>query len=1009
MNNKPNFEWLSDPAVFAVNRKPAHSDHRFYETRPQAEAMAEMPLSFSLNGAWRFAYARNTKEIPQGFWEKDYDVSGWENILVPSHIQLAGYDKCQYINTMYPWDGHSELRPPQIDESYNPCGCYVRSFVVPERLKNKPLTISFQGVETAFYLWCNGQFAGYSEDSFTPAEFDLSEFIKADENRLAVLVCKRSTGSWLEDQDMWRFSGIFRSVYLYAKPRVHLYDLFVQASLNETFDKAEITLQMQVENAQGAQAEIELFAPDGTRVYSSLDIPLSESCAHTFSIDSPALWSAERPDLYQLLITIQKDGETIEAVPEKIGVRRFEMKDGVMCLNGKRIVFHGVNRHEFDCRAGRCVSYDDMVWDAKFMKQHNINAVRTSHYPNQTQWYRLCDEYGIYLIDETNLESHGSWQKLGQVKPDWVVPGDREDWLNIVLDRAKSMLERDKNHPSILIWSCGNESFGGKDIYEMAQYFRRRDPSRLVHYEGVFHDRRFPGTSDMESRMYAKPEQIEEYLKTNPEKPFISCEYMHAMGNSLGNMDEYIALEEKYPQYQGGFIWDYIDQAVIKQTENGETLAYGGDFGDRPTDYNFCTDGVVYADRSPSPKVQEMKYLYQDIVLVPDEHGVLIRNKNLFTDTSCGTFYWTLMLDGKVLKDGCFTCTVEPLNEQYVTIVFDAECAGEAVLTVTFCLNSKTIWAEKGHELAFGQAVIKRGSRQEKEKVSAGKTRIVHGDINTGVHGKDFSVLLSRQEKGIVSLRYDGIEFITRPPKPEYWRASTDNDRGCGFNYKSACWMPASRTQICTDIAEEERDGCVTFTYTYRPLMWSECEAIVSYTVQKDGSIDVAARFAGAENLPDLPLFGLVLRLPKEFENVNYYGLGPEENYIDRSSGARLGTFRFTAPENLSRYVVPQECGNRTGVRFAEVTNESGFGLRFEARDTPLELQVLPYTAQELENALHIGELPPASYTNVRIAVKQMGVGGDDSWGAPVHEAYHMPANRQYAFSFTIRKCGGEG
>ena len=1008
MNNKPNFHWLSDPAVFAVNRKPAHSDHCFYETRSEAETMGKMPLAFSLNGAWRFAYAENTKEIPQGFWEKEYDVSLWENILVPSHIQLAGYDKCQYINTMYPWDGHSELRPPQIDENYNPCGCYVRSFVVPEHLKDKPLTISFQGVETAFYLWCNGQFVGYSEDSFTPAEFDLSEFIEADENRLAVLVCKRSTGSWLEDQDMWRFSGIFRDVYLYAAPQVHLYDLFAAANLNESLDRAEITLRMQVTNAQGAQAEIELFAPDGTKVYSVSGIALSGNCTHTFSIENPSLWSAEQPDLYKLFITIQKDGRTIEVIPERIGVRRFEMKDGVMCLNGRRIVFHGVNRHEFDCRTGRSVSYEDMVWDVKFMKRHNINAVRTSHYPNQTQWYRLCDEYGIYLIDETNLESHGSWQKMGQVKPDWVIPGDREDWLDIVLDRAKSMLERDKNHPSILIWSCGNESYGGNDIYEMAQYFRRRDPSRLVHYEGVFHDRRYPGTTDMESRMYALPAQIEEYLRSNPEKPFISCEYMHAMGNSLGNLDEYIELEEKYPQYQGGFIWDYIDQAVIKQTESGEILAYGGDFGERPTDYNFCTDGVIYADRTPSPKVQEMKYLYQNIVIVPDEHGVLIRNRNLFTDTSNGTFYWTVFLDGEEDQNGSFACTVEPQQEQYVPIAYEAKGNKEAALTVSFRLNNETIWAEKGYELAFGQAVVKSGFQQVRE-ISDGETRIVHGDINVGVHGKDFSVLLSRQEKGIVSLRYDGREFITSPPKPEYWRASTDNDRGCRFDYKSACWMFASRTQICTDIKEEEHDGKVTFTYTYRPLALSECEAAVSYTVQKDGSIDVTARFTGAESLPDLPLFGLVLRLPPEYQNVAYYGLGPEENYIDRRCGARLGKYRFNAEENLSRYVVPQECGNRTGVRYAEVTDNSGFGLRFEAKDMPFELQVLPYTAQELENALHIDELPPKRYTNVRIAAKQMGVGGDDSWGSPVHEPYRLPANRPLAFSFGIKKCGGEG
>lgn len=999
----PNFEWLSDPAVFAANRLPAHSDHRFYQSEEQAGQMGEMPLQFSLNGAWRFAYAKNTKEIPQGFWADGYDVSRWDNITVPSHIQLAGYGKCQYCNTMYPWDGHSELRPPQVDENDNPCGCYVRNFVLPKELKGKPLILSFQGVETAFYLWCNGSFAGYSEDSFTPAEFDLSPYIRDGENTLAVLVCKRSTGSWLEDQDMWRFSGIFRDVFLYAVPQVHLRDLFVKAELDDSFSKAAVTLSMQIENADGAQMDVTLYHPEGKAVYEAHKIGLSGECSYTFEVLSPMLWSAEQPNLYRLIITLKKDGDVIEAVPEQIGFRRFEIKDGIMCLNGKRIVFRGINRHEFNCRTGRCLSDEDMLWDIEFMKQNNINAVRTSHYPNQTQWYRLCDEYGIYLIDETNLESHGSWQKMGRVMPDWVVPGDREDWCDIVLDRARSMFERDKNHPSILIWSCGNESFGGKNINKIACFFREHDPSRLVHYEGIFHDRRYPETSDMESRMYAKPAEIEAYLKTNPEKPYISCEYMHAMGNSLGGMDEYTALEDRYPQYQGGFIWDYIDQALIKQTGHGGVLAYGGDFTDRPTDYNFCTDGVVYADRTPSPKVQEIKYLYQSIEIRPCVSGVQIRNKNLFAGAEDGLFVWQLLEDGEERAHGSFETAISPQEQAFIPLEYRAEqYEGELALTVSYVLKENIKWAQAGHVLAFGQAVV-RDSKAKKDCTGGSALKIVHGDINTGVHANGFSILLSKQEHGIVSLRYGGREFITFPPKPEYWRASTDNDRGCGFDYLSGCWMFASRTQRCTNVQSSEQDGEVTVAYTYQPLAHSGCTVVIAYMVRKDKSIKVTARFEGAEKLPDLPLFGLALRLPPEYRNVKFYGLGPEENYTDRSRGAKLGVYRYRADKNLPGYVVPQECANHTGVRCAEVTDDSGFGLRFEADSAPFELQVLPYTAQELENARHVDELPPVRCMNVRIAARQMGVGGDDSWGAPVHEAYHIPADKPFAFSFTIK------
>jgi len=422
---------------------------------------------------------------------------------------------------MYPWDGHSYLRPPQVSEEYNPVGSYVKYFTLDENIKNNNIYISFQGVESAFYLWLNGEFVGYSEDSFTPAEFDLTKHIKRGENKLAVEVYKRSTGSWLEDQDFWRFSGIFREVYIYATPKTHINDIFVRTDLDSEYRNALLRLDLKIKGDINGTIDFVLKDKENIEVLKSCDNNLTENMSMTFPVDNVNLWSAESPYLYKLYCIIKDSkGDILEIVPQKVGFRKFEMKNKVMMINGKRMIFKGINRHEFNCNKGRAITKEDMLWDIKFLKQYNINAVRTSHYPNQSYWYELCDEYGIYLMDETNLETHGSWQKMGQIKPDWVIPDGKEEWFDIVMDRAVSMLERDKNHPSILIWSCGNESFGGENIYKMSQYFRKKDPTRLVHYEGVFQDRRFNETSDMESRMYAKVGQIEEYLNDNPEKPY---------------------------------------------------------------------------------------------------------------------------------------------------------------------------------------------------------------------------------------------------------------------------------------------------------------------------------------------------------------------------------------------------------------------------------------------------------------------------------------------------------
>ena len=695
--------------------------------------------------------------------------------------------------------------------------------------------------------------------------------------------------------------------------------------------------------------------------------------------------------------------ELIEIIPQKVGFRKFELVNGIMKLNGKRIVFKGINRHEFNAEHGRSLTKEDMLWDIKFMKRHNINAVRTSHYPNQSLWYDLCDEYGIYLIDEANLESHGSWQKLGKCEPSWNVPGSIPEWEGCVVDRAKSMLERDKNHPSILIWSCGNESYAGENILSMTKFFKERDNSRIVHYEGVFWNRDFNEISDIESRMYAKAADIEEYLNTNPEKPYISCEYMHAMGNSCGGMMKYTELEDKYEMYQGGFIWDYIDQALYRINDNGEkVLAYGGDFTDRATDYNFCGNGIVFADRTISPKAQEVKFLYQNIKINVDINGTTIKNENLFTNLDKYDFEYLLEKEGKIIQKGTVQLKGNPGEEVYIEIPWIKDLkAGEYVYTVSAKLRNDEIWAEKGFELAFGQ--MSREVKCEKQE-SLKKLNVVYGDVNVGIIYENFKVMFSQTEGGIVSLIYDDKEYITRTPKQIYWRASTDNDKGYKHEYACGEWAYATMFQKCIDfevkVSEDNTKANITYTYELPNIARNLVK--VNYLVTSPGIIKVNIKYNGAEGLSELPTLGMSFKLNKEFKVFNWYGNGPEENYIDRKEGAKLGVYSKLAEDNLTPYLVPQECGNYTNTRWIEVRNNKNEGLRFSYEKNPFEFSVLPYSVMELENAMHKEELPPITYTYVNILSKQMGVGGDDSWGAPVLPEYCIPSDTDIEYSFII-------
>ena len=607
----PELKWLEDPRVFAVNRLDAHSDHTWYTEAGD--------LRQSLDGAWHFAYSASPAARPAGFWQPDASLDGFDEIAVPGHIEMQGYGQIQYINTMYPWDGRHALRPPHIAWDDTPVGSYVKTFTLDEALQGKRVCVSFQGVERAFYCWCNGHFVGYSEDSFTPADFDLTAFLQPGENRLCVEVYKNCSGSWLEDQDFFRFFGIFRSVYLYAKPALHIEDLWLQAGLEPDNTTGTLAPRLRLSAAEGASLEgcsfhCTVAAPGGAVLWDA-PMPLradGSGYVYGLPVRLPGIrkWDHSDPALYTVTLTLRDAaGAVQETVPYQTGFRRFGLRDGVMELNGERIVFNGVNRHEWNPASGRAIGPEDMYRAMETFRRNNINAVRTCHYPDQPLWYELCDQNGIYMIDEANLESHGSWQKMSAVEPSWNVPGSLPEWRDCVVDRARSMFERDKNHTAILIWSCGNESYAGEDILAMSDFFHQNDPGRLVHYEGVFHCRAFDQISDIESRMYAKPDEIRAYLESRPAKPFILCEYMHDMGNSLGGMESYIRLLE-YPQYQGGFVWDYMDQALWQAGVRGRRLGYGGDFGERPTDYAFSANGIVFADGEEKPAMQDLRYWY---------------------------------------------------------------------------------------------------------------------------------------------------------------------------------------------------------------------------------------------------------------------------------------------------------------------------------------------------------------------------------------------------------------
>lgn len=1025
MNNfDPNI--IKNPEIFEQNRLAAHSDHVCYKNELE-KIKGKSSLRYDMNGLWKFAYAKNQSLAPCGFEAVYYDCKSWDEIRVPAHIQMEGYDVPIYTNTTYPWEADESIKPGEVPEIFNPVASYVKYFTIPENMKNKRVCISFQGVESGFALWLNGHYVGYSEDTFDPSDFELTDYIVEGENKLAVRVWKWTSSSWCEDQDFYRFSGIFRDVFLYAVPCAHVKDLSVVPTLNDTFDEGAISVSIKADGDGIASVKLYELGDLSVEKYDrakllleEFDIELrnKEICEGSCNVKNPLLWSAEKPNLYEVKIIVKDThGNETEFISQLAGFRRFEMVDGLMKINGKRIVFKGVNRHEFSSITGRVPRRDEVIKDIVTMKKNNINAIRTSHYPDDSMLYELCDIYGIYMIAENNLESHGTWEAYnkGYVDLDFVVPKDKPQWREMMLDRANSCYQRDKNHPAILIWSCGNESFGGKTIYEMSQLFRQLDKHRLVHYEGVFNDRSYNDTSDMESQMYTPVAGIEKFLAEHPEKPFICCEYTHAMGNSCGAMHKYTELSDREPRYQGGFIWDYIDQSIYKKDRYGKWfLTYGGDFGDRPTDGDFSGNGICYGgEREASPKMQEVKFNYQNISVDFDSDYIFtVTNKNLFVNTSVFDAFAILLADGEEVYRTKLQISVPPMEQASYEVpmtlknsMIDVE--KEYCIVVSFVLKENTIWEKAGYEIAFGQHMIKKPVSEYSCDKSV---ELVVGNGNILVRGENFKALFSRMNLGMVSYVYGGVEMLPNTiPLPNFWRTPTNNDSGNMMPQRYAQWKIASmyvttrENQRFADTSPrvEKNDNNIAITYTYFMPTTPQSSCEVTYRVFGDGTIETTLSYDPVKELGDMPEFGMMFKLDADYDTVKWYGLGPQETYSDRQHGGKFGVYENKVADNIAEYLVPQESGNKCSVRYAKVMDKKGRGMLFFGDE--LSFSALPYTPHELENAAHHFELPPVHYTVVRVAKKQMGVGGDDSWGSHTHPEYLLDVSEKMEFTFCFR------
>lgn len=1008
-------EWQANPEITGVNKLPQHATFMPYASFEEAKRTDRYASSRCklLNGKWKFKLYKNYAYRPSDFAQPLYDAHNWDTVIVPCSWQMQGYDQNQYCNVRYPWEGHEDICPPNAPTKHNPVGCYLKRIHVGSSMLSKRVVLCFEGVESAFYLYVNGERVGYSESTFNRAEFDISRFLKEGSNVIGVEVYRWCTGSWLECQDMWRLGGIFRDVYLYTTEREYIRDFVLKALPDGEYNDGFVDVLVKTNGAyEGLSIDMSVLDCDGNTV--ALDCQYANEDHRTSLraiVAGAQMWSSEKPALYTVVLTLKNNGVPIEYISARFGFRKVEIKDGIIRINGKRVIFKGTNRHEFDCKTGHYISEDVMRYDIEMMKKANMNAVRTSHYPNCPRFLELCDEYGLYVVDENNMEAHGTNNSTIIGCPQ--IPGSRPEWEKASMDRIKALYERDKNCTCVVCWSMGNESLGGETPKKMYNYLKSVDSTRFVHYEcyGASDEKMI---SDVQSRMYAMPQECEDYALTRRDgRPFILCEYTHAMGNSCGSTDEYTRLWEKYPCLQGGFVWDWVDQSILTTDENGkEYLAYGGDFGESPHDGHFCGNGLLFGDRTVTPKYAEIRKLYQfvDFNAIDAAKGIIeIKNKFMFTNLREYELYWCQCSDKGVFRDGVLQVDLAPMEKTVVDIELNRVSNTECYLNLELRVKEDTSWCKAGYAVASAQFVMNEFENTYDELQADAPLLVDDTYGSLRVMSDDVNIRFERRERNqLVSIKVGGEELLQQPMRFNFWRALTDNDRGSRAGSRLGCWRDAGDTPGIYNNTKWSIENYKILDGGKKIVVVSgatictqpECKGQVIYTITSKG-MEIDMQFYPHDALPEIPEVGLLFELPPDFENITYLGAGPEENYIDRCSAAQIGLYSTTVMDMYTNYLKPQECGNRTGVRYATlVGNKKAFSL---VAEPAMELNVSHWLPKEIENTWHGKDLPPVTKTVVRCIARQQGIGGYDSWGATCNEKYKNKTDKTYRLKFQIR------
>jgi len=1013
---------IEDPEIVGVNKQNPHCTAIPYRDKDAAlRCRRELSGYYkSLNGSWKFKWSAKPADRPVDFFRTDYNAGGWDTIEVPGNWQTQGFGKPIYLNDRYPF----KKDPPRIQHDYNPVGSYRKDFELPKNWDGREIFLNFDGVESACYLWINGSFVGYSQGSRTPAEFNVTKYLRNGRNLLAVEVYRWSDGSYLEDQDFWRLSGIFRDVYLYSTPKLHISDFFISSDLDDDYQDARIFLETKIKNysekaAGSVLVEFELIDADGrtcsflpsiTRPSQSIEPGQEIELGLEAEVENPRKWSAEDPYLYTALLTLKNDsGDIVEVQSCRFGFREVAISNGQLKVNGKAIYIKGVNRHEHDPYTGHYVSEESMVADIKLMKQHNINTVRTCHYPDTPRWYELCDKYGLYVIDEANIESHGMGYGAESLAKD-------PKWLKAHMERTERMVERDKNHPCVIIWSLGNEAGDGINLEATSRWIHKRDKTRPVQYERA---KTRPHT-DIFCPMYDRIEEIVEYAREYNERPLILCEYAHAMGNSVGNLQDYWDAIESHDRLQGGCIWDWVDQGLTGRSSLGQKFwAYGGDFGDYPNDDNFCCNGLIQPDRKPNPSLYEVKKVYQNMKVTPvdaAEGKVKILNKYSFINLDRFDCFWEMTEDGVVIQQGSLgKVDVPAAGEKELRIDFvkpKLKPGAEYLFKVGIKLPKATLWGHEGYVIAWDQfdAGFKTGEAPLPDTQAMAKVKLSDEGNKYFVRGEDFEVSIGKLSGAIESYTYKAKKMISSRPMPNFWRVPTDNDRGNGMGTRLSVWRTAGQSRQVQSITAEQVAGSVVKITVEAKLVAGNSKQGNAYTVYGNGDILVNCSIDPTEGLPYMPRFGMQMQIPEEFENVKWYGRGPHENYWDRKSGAALGIYSGTVDQLIHNYIRPQENGNRSDVRWAAFLNKEGIGLLITGIPS-FDFSIWPWEMESLEETRHGKkrhpfELERSDSLTLNIDYKQMGVGGDTSWGARTHRQYRLE-EEHYSYSFILSPYGG--